>query len=217
MAENDDKDHKLEWYYQHPSKKDHTLLYKLLQAYLITMGVVVALTILTGLLAESPMDMLKVFGIVGGFITVVMALCYPFTILIIRFLIFLVTRPMKWKVAASEKGKKDNLEKKDEGKKKSAEKRNYNYIAYRFMADQEKIHSWSVVETKGGKHIRYRAVRKLVRNKSQNRIKVHTLLGRTYVYATDADYETVWAFLSARCTDAEMYDDDELMNVSKGE
>lgn len=82
------------------------------------------------------------------------------------------------------------------------------------MADHEKLHSWSVVETKGGKHIRYRSVRELVRRKTQNRIEVHTSLGRTYVYATDEDYETVWDFLSARCTDADIYDDDELMNVS---
>ena len=217
MTENDNKVQKLVWVYQHPSKKDHTLLYKLLQAYLIAMGVVVGITVFIGAVKgfEAYIELLKVIGIIGGFLAVVMALCYPFTLLLIRFLTFLVTRPLKWEVAASEKGKKDNLEKKFEGKKKSAEKS--NYISYRFMADGEKLHSWSVVETKGGKHIRYRAVRKLVRNKSQNRIKVHTLLGRTYVYATDEDYETVWDFLSAHCTDADIYDDDEPMNVSKGE
>lgn len=217
MTENDNKGQKLVWFYRCSSKKDHTLLYKLLQAYLITMGVVVSITVFFGILTrfEAPVELLKLIGIIGGFITVVMALCYPFTILLIRFLTFLITRPLKWEAPASAKSQTDNVEKKDEEKKKPAKKN--TGISYRFMADDEKLHSWSVVETKGGKHIRYRAVRKLIRNKSQNMIKVLTLLGRTFIYATDEDYETVWDFLSARCTDADIYDGDELMNVRKGE
>ena len=211
MAENDDKDQKLEWYYQHPSKKDHTLIYKLLQVYFIAMGFIGAITVMFGIMTkfEAPMEMLKLFGIIGGFFTIVMVLCYPLTILFIKLMVFFVSIPMKLATLGTEKSKKEN--------EKEKTKDQTSYVSYRFMADHEKLHSWSVVETKGGKHIRYRSVKDLIRTKSQNKIEVHTLLGRTYVYATDEDYETVWAFLSARCTDADIYDDDELMNVSKGE
>ena len=213
MAENDDKNQKLEWYYQHPSKMDHTLIYKLLQVYFIVMGFIGAITVMFGIMTkfEAPIEMLKLFGIIGGFITVVMVLCYPLTILLIRQMIFFISIPTKLVAIASGENKTDS-----KGKKKEEEKPvdRTTFISYRFMADDKMLHSWSVVETKGGKHIRYRSVKELIRNKSQNKIEVHTLLGLTYVYATDEDYETVWAFLSARCIDADIYDDDELMNVS---
>lgn len=120
MTENDNKVQKLVWVYQHPSKKDHTLLYKLLQAYLIAMGVVVGITVFIGAVKgfEVYIELLKVIGIIGGFLAVVMALCYPFTLLLVRFLTFLVTRPLKWEVAASEKAKKTTW------KRSSKEKRN---------------------------------------------------------------------------------------------
>lgn len=214
MTENDDKDQKLEWYYQHPSKKDHTLIYKLLQVYFIVMGFIGAITVMFGIMTkfEAPMEMLKLFGIIGGFFTIVMVLCYPLTILFIKLMVFFVSIPMRLATIGTEKSKE---EKKENKKEKTKDKT--SYVSYCFMADHEKLHSWSVVETKGGKHIRYRSVKELIRNKSQNKIEVHTQLGRTYVYATDEDYETVWAFLSTRCTDADIYDDDELMNGSKGE
>ena len=193
MTENDDKDLKLEWYYQHPSKKDHTLIYKLLQVYFIVMGFIGAITVMFGIMTkfEAPMEMLKLFGIIGGFFTIVMVLCYPLTILFIKLMVFFVSIPMKLSTLGTEKSKKEN--------RKEKTKDQTSYVSYRFMTDHEKLHSWSVVETKGGKHIRYRSVKELIRTKSQNKIEVHTLLGRTYVYATDEDYETVWAFLSARC------------------
>lgn len=214
MTEKDSKDQQLEWIFQHPSKKDHTLIYKLLQVYFIVMGFIGAITVMFGIMTkfEAPMEMLKLFGIISGFFTIVMVLCYPLTILFIKLMVFFVSIPMKLATIGTEKSKE---EKKENKKEKTKDKT--SYVSYRFMADHEKLHSWSVVETKGGKHIRYRSVKELIRNKSQNKIEVHTLLGRTYVYATDEDYETVWAFLSARCTDADIYDDDELMNVSKGE
>lgn len=118
MAENDDKDQKLEWYYQHPSKKDHTLIYKLLQVYFIVMGFIGAITVMLGIMTkfEAPMEMLKLFSIIGGFFTIVMVLCYPLTILFIKLMVFFVSIPMKLSTIGTEKSKEEKKENKKEKK-----------------------------------------------------------------------------------------------------
>ena len=82
------------------------------------------------------------------------------------------------------------------------EKREASCIFYRFAADEDKIHSWAAVETKGGKHVRYRYVRKVTRCKAEHWIELYGLINRTTIYAQDEDFETVWKFISSRCTEA---------------
>ena len=194
-------DNRLVWQYALPAKKDRTLLYKILQVYLIVLGVIAGTCLLIGIISVmetsfvSWIELLKGFLLIGGFITAVMIVCYPLTLLLIK-LIMLYLKLLSRLVNG---GKKREVKKDTAGKKDTA-----SYILYRFAADKEKFHSWAAVETKGGKHIRYRSIRKLTRCKAEHWIEVYTLLNRTTIYAEDEDFETVWNFLSTRCPTAKI-------------
>lgn len=199
MAFTERSEHGLDWYYALPVKKDRTLVYKLIQSYLIVMGVLLAITMIAGY--SIPLwEKIKFFGIIGGFVTVVMVLCYPLTILIIKLLV-LYMRGISRLVSTVRK--KGDSQGDSSDKEKSSEKAGKS-VHYHFKADEQRIHSWSVVETKGGKHIRYRSVRKLTRCKEENWIEIYGFLSRTTIYAEDDDFEIVWDFIASRCTRAKI-------------
>lgn len=198
MAFTDYSENRLVWQYALPAKKDRTLFYKILQAYIISIVFIAGLFVLLGILLHAPWDQLLLgFTIIGGFITAVMIVCYPLTILLIK----LVLLYLKLLSKLVNGGKKPAVSKASDEKKDTA-----TYILYRFAADEEKLHSWAAVETKGGKHIRYRSIRKLTRCKESHWIEVYRLLDRTTIYAEEEDFETVWNFISARCPSARIED-----------
>ena len=50
----------------------------------------------------------------------------------------------------------------------------------------------------------FKSVKKVVRQKRYNLIKVNELLEKNQIYAEDADYDFVWNFICARCPDAKI-------------
>lgn len=204
MAFTDYSEHRLVWQYALPAKKDRTLLYKLLQVYFIVLSVIAGTCFLIGIISimetsyVSWTELLKGFLIIGGFITVVMIVCYPLTILLLR----LVVLYLKLLSRIGNGGKKQESNKGTDKKKNTA-----LHILYRFAAEEDKLHSWAAVETKGGKHIRYRSIRKLTRCKESHWIEIYTLLDRTTIYAEEEDFETVWKFISARCPSARIIEE----------
>lgn len=199
MAFTEHTENSLVWQYALPAKKDRTLLYKILQAYMISIVFTAGVFVLIGILQHVHWDQVLLgFALVGGSLTVIMIVCYPFTILLIR----LVVLYLKLLSRIVNGGKKHEANKETDKKKNTA-----LHILYRFAAEEDKLHSWAAVETKGGKHIRYRSIRKLTRCKESHWIEIYTLLDRTTIYAEDEDFETVWKFISARCPSARIIEE----------
>ncbi|MDO4459712.1 MAG: hypothetical protein Q4C42_06485 [Clostridia bacterium] len=75
---------------------------------------------------------------------------------------------------------------------------------YNCTADDKQIIIYGVAETKGGKHLKYRNIKKIVFNKEKCRIDIHSIITKTSVFTEEEDFETVRNFIAERCDRAKI-------------